>query len=105
MLDPKTGLTTTQNTTQTPTMNLTRALMLAYGIGWAHDPSPLARPLALGFSLMGFPFLFVDTFFNFFICLFTTSWIMAQECEDPLILTMYGQSYLRLTNMPKPPIV
>jgi hypothetical protein len=69
MLDPKTGLTTTQNTTQTPTMNLNRALMQAYGIGWAHDPAHLARPLALGFSLMDFPFLFFDIFFNFFIYL------------------------------------
>jgi hypothetical protein len=69
MLDPKTGLTTTQNTTQTPTMNLTGALMQAYGIGWAHDPARLARPLALGFSLIDFPFLFFDTFFNFFIYL------------------------------------
>jgi hypothetical protein len=25
--------------------------------------------------------------------------------EDPLILTTYGQSYLRLTDTPKPPIV
>jgi hypothetical protein len=63
MLDPKTGLTTTQNTTQTPTMNLTGALMQAYGIGWAHDTAHFARPLALGFSLMDFPFLFFDTFF------------------------------------------
>ncbi len=69
MLDPKTGLTTTQNTTQTPTKNLTGALIQAYGIGWAHDPAGLARPLALGFSLMDFPFLFFDKFFNFFIYL------------------------------------
>jgi hypothetical protein len=69
MLDPKTGLTTTQNTTKTPTMNLTGALMQAYGIGWTHDPACFARPLALGFSLMDFPFLFFDTFFNFFIYL------------------------------------
>jgi hypothetical protein len=63
MLDPKTGLTTTQNTTQTPTMNLTGALMQAYEIGWAHDPARFARPLALGFSLVDFSFLFFNTFF------------------------------------------
>jgi hypothetical protein len=68
MLDPKTGLTTTQNTIQTHTMNLTGALIMqAYGIGWAHDPACFARPLALGFSLMDFPFLYFDTFFIFFI--------------------------------------
>ncbi len=70
MLDPKTGLTTTQNTIQTPTMNLTGALMQAYGIGWAHDPARLARPLALGFSLVDFPFLFFDTFLIFSSILF-----------------------------------
>jgi hypothetical protein len=54
-----TGLTTTPNTTQTPTMNPNTALMQAYGMEWALDTHPLARPLVLEFPLPGFPiFLF-----------------------------------------------
>ncbi len=58
MQDPRTGWTTTQNTTQTPAMKPTNTLMQAYGIGWTHESYLLARPLAPRFPLTGFPFHF-----------------------------------------------
>jgi hypothetical protein len=63
MLDPKTGPTKTQNITLTPTMKRIESHMQVNGIGLAHE-RPFAKPLALGFPIMGFP-IFLLPFFNF----------------------------------------
>jgi hypothetical protein len=60
MLDQRTGLTTTLNIIQTPTMKPTGQLMLASGIRLASKPTAnSAKPMAHGFPSSGFPFLFL----------------------------------------------
>jgi hypothetical protein len=60
MLDKKTGLITTLNITQTPTMKPTGQLMLVSGNRLAPKPTAnFAKPMALWFPSSGFPFLFL----------------------------------------------
>ncbi len=66
MLEPRTELATTPNTTQTPSMKPTAALMQAYGIGWALDTHLLVRQLALGFSSHRFSHFFLFAIFSLF---------------------------------------
>ena len=103
MLDPRTRPTTTQNTTQIPTMKPTDTRMPASGTGWDHEPSPIASPLAHVFPLLGFPFLFFAAFFTFsssilFFCIV----ILLQGCEDPQIPPTVRPSSIRATKPPKP---
>jgi len=63
MLDQKTGLITTLNITETPTMKPTGQLMLVSGTWLAPKPTAnfanFAKPMAHGFPSSGFPFLFL----------------------------------------------
>ena len=84
MLDPRTGPTTTQNFTQIPTVKPTDTRMPASGTGWDHEPSPIASPLAPGFPLFGFPFLFFAAFLLFhLVSYFSTSWYVARVWRSP----------------------
>jgi hypothetical protein len=69
MLAPRTGLTATQNTTQTSTTMLIAAFMQAYGIGLAHEPSLLVKPLTHGFSPHGISFFYFLPLLTHFIYL------------------------------------
>jgi hypothetical protein len=58
MLDQKTGLITTLNITQMPTMKPTGQLMLVSGTRLVPNPTAtFAKPMAHGFPSSGFPFL------------------------------------------------
>jgi len=60
MLVAKTGLITTPNTTQMPTMKTTGQLMLVSVTRLASKPTAtFAKPMAHGFPSSGFPFLFL----------------------------------------------
>jgi len=60
MMVPKTGLITTLNITQMPTMKPTGQLMLVFGTLLAPKPTTnFAKPMTHGFPSSGFPFLFL----------------------------------------------
>ena len=97
MLPPRTGLTTTQNTTQTPTTRLIAALMQAYGIGLAHEPSLLVKPLTHGFSLSQiFPFYFLTLLTFSSILFYHILDVGAKVCRS--LETYHGQTVIALAH-------
>ena len=93
MLDQKTGLITTLNLIQTPTMKPTGQLMLAYGIRLASKPTAnFAKPMAQGFPSSGFP-LFIFTF-SILLSIISPHYECCRKGIDPLI-PGYGQTIPR----------